>query len=95
MGLVPSSIPSMIPVWVLALLGAVLVAVLAGEAYLTWLPVVATLCFLAAFAIQLGLRRTEGLVTRLGGSLVGAFAVLAVATLVLVIAEPSGVHILA
>jgi hypothetical protein len=84
----------MIPVWVLAAAGAVAVGVTAGEAYLTWLPVVAALSILVAFAIQLGLRRTEGLVTRLGGSMVGAFAILVVATLVLVLVEPAGVHIL-
>jgi hypothetical protein len=84
----------MIPVWVLAALGAVLVGVLSGEAYLTWLPVVMALSILVAFVIQLGLRRTEGLVTRLGGSMVGAFAILVVATAILVVAEPVGVHIL-
>jgi hypothetical protein len=94
MGLV-SSLPSMIPVWLLAVIGAVLVGVLAGEAYLTWLPVVAALCILVSFAIQLALRRTEGLVKRLGGSMVGAFTVLVVATLVLVLAKPVGVHFLA
>lgn len=84
----------MVPVWVLAAFGSVLVGVLSGEAYLTWLPVVMALSILVAFAIQLGLRRPAGLVARLGGSLAGAFVVVVVATAILVAVHPDGVHIL-
>lgn len=76
--------------WGLAVVGAVLVATLTGERYLAWIPAVMTLCLLASFGIQLGLGRSPGLVTRLGGSAIGAFAVLLVTTGVLLWVRPEG-----
>jgi hypothetical protein len=82
---------SVIPVWVIALAGAVVVGVLAPKtsspgAYLTWLPIVLAGSVLITFAIQLALQRKEGLVTRLMASLGGALIILAVATAVLALA---------
>lgn len=88
------AIGSMAPIWLLAVVGAVLVAGLSGERYLTWLPVVMALCLLASFAIQLGLGREPGLVTRLGGSAIGALAVLVATTGILMLVRPGGVHVL-
>jgi hypothetical protein len=81
---------SVIPVWVIALAGAIVVGVLAPKtspgAYLTWLPIVLAGSVLVTFAIQLALQRKEGLVTRLMASLGGALIILAVATAVLALA---------
>lgn len=68
------------PVWVAALVGAVVVGVFAGSAYLTWIPMVLALSMLLAFVIQLALQRKEGLVARLAASATGALVILAVAT---------------
>lgn len=81
-----SQLRSVIPVWVIALAGAVVVGVLAASAALTWLPIVLASCVLLTFAIQLALQRKEGLVTRMMASLGGALAILAVATAVLALA---------
>ena len=74
---------SVIPVWVIALAGAIVGASLAASSYLTWLPIVLAGCVLITFAIQLALQRKEGLVTRMMASLGGALVILAVATAVL------------
>ena len=79
---------SVIPVWVIALAGAIVVGVLAPStsstgAALTWLPIVLAGCVLLTFAIQLALQRKDGLVTRMMASLGGALVILAVATAVL------------
>ena len=88
------ALASMAPAWVGAVVGVVLVVLFSGERYLTWLPVVMALCMLLAFAIQLALGMRAGLVARLGGSAAGALVVLAVATVVLLLVEPDGLHIL-
>lgn len=80
---------SVIPVWVAAAAGAVVVGVAAGERYLDWLAVVLAGAVLLAFVIQLALQQREGLVTRLMASLAGAFAVLVVATGVLFALHPA------
>lgn len=77
---------SVLPVWMIALAGAILVGVLAASAALTWLPLVLAGCVLVTFAIQLALHRKEGLVSRMMASLGGALVILAVATAVLAIA---------
>ncbi len=77
---------TVIPVWVIALVGAVLVGVLAASAALTWLPLVLAGCVLVTFGIQLALQRKEGLVTRMMASLGGALVILALATALLAIA---------
>ncbi len=77
---------SVLPVWMIALAGAILVGVLAASAALTWLPLVLAGCVLVTFGIQLALHRKEGLVSRMMASLGGALVILAVATAVLAIA---------
>ncbi len=79
------SLRSVVPVWVIALIGAV-VGVLSASAYLTWLPIVLAVAVLITFAIQLALQRKEGLVTRMMASIGGALVILAVATAVLAVA---------
>ena len=71
---------SILPVWLAAVIGAILVALFAPEDALTWLPIVMAGCLLLTFAIQLALQRKEGLVSRVAASVGGALVVLAVAT---------------
>jgi hypothetical protein len=75
-------------VWLAALVGAVLVGVFAGNAFLTWIPVVAAGAVLLTFVIQLSLQRKEGLVNRMIASIGGSVAILAVATVVLILLHP-------
>lgn len=65
-----------------------LVGVFAGNAFLTWIPVVAAGAVLLTFVIQLSLQRKEGLVNRMIASLGGSVAILAVATVVLILLHP-------
>jgi hypothetical protein len=75
---------SVVPVWLVAVLGAIAVAVLADpENYLVFLPVVLGVSTLLTFGIQLGIRRKEGYVNRVTASATGAVVILAAATLVL------------
>lgn len=76
---------SVVPAWVAAAIGAVLVAVLAPSP-LQWIPVVLAAAVLLSFLIQLGIQRKEGLVVRLIASLGGAFLVLVVASAALALA---------
>jgi len=86
---VPSSLRSVIPVWVAALLGAVVVGFVAPEAGFTWIPVVMAGAILLTFAIQLAVSRKEGLVSRIVASLAGALIILVLATLVLWLLPPA------
>ncbi len=75
----------MVPVWVVALAGAILVGLFAPVATrtavsLTWLPIVLAGSVLVTFAIQLALQRKEGLVIRMMASVGGALIICAVAT---------------
>ncbi|WP_156351682.1 hypothetical protein [Agreia sp. Leaf210] len=75
---------SVAPVWLVAVLGAVSVAVLAEpENYLVFLPVVLGVTTLLTFGIQLGIRRKEGYVNRVTASVTGAVVILVLATIVL------------
>jgi hypothetical protein len=75
---------SIIGVWVLVVVGAVLVGVLARPTdYVGWMPLVLGVGMLAAFAIQLPLRAVDGLVTRLAVTASGSIVLLAIATGVL------------
>lgn len=74
------SLRSVIPVWVVALLGAVVVGVFAASSSLTWLPIVLAGSVLVTMAIQLALQRKEGLVIRMMASLGGALVICAVAS---------------
>jgi len=74
------SLRSVIPVWLVALAGAVAVGVFAASASLTWLPIVLAASVLVTMAIQLALQRKEGLVTRMMASLGGALVICALAS---------------
>jgi len=75
-------------VWLAALAGAVLVAVFAGEHFLTWIPVVAAAVLLLTFVIQLSLQRKEGLVNRIIASVGGTLVILGATTVVLSLLHP-------
>jgi hypothetical protein len=77
------SLRSVVPVWVVALAGAIAVGVYAAPVAQTWLPIVLAGSVLVTMAIQLALQRKEGLVTRMMASLGGALVICAVAAAVL------------
>jgi hypothetical protein len=80
---VTSPLRSLLPVWVSAVVGAVVVAVAVGpEEAPRWLPLVLAACVVLTFVIQLALPRKTGFVDRATGSVVGAVLVLAAATFV-------------
>lgn len=79
-------IGTVVPVWIVALAGAIVVAIIAPGRGLVWLPIVMALCVLVTIAIQLGVQRKEGFVTRLIGSFAGALVITGVATAVLALA---------
>jgi hypothetical membrane protein len=77
-------VASVVPIWLLAVVAAVLVGIFAAPADVTrWLPVSLAAIAIVAFAVQLGIQRKEGFVLRVMASITGAVIVLAVATLVL------------
>lgn len=74
---------SILPAWVLAVVGAALVLALSpAEGDLTWFSIVLALVTIATFAIQLGIRRSEGFVLRVMASVTGAVVALGVATVI-------------
>ncbi len=84
------SLRSVIPVWVIALGGVMLVGVFAPRGSDTggpfaWLPIVLAGSVLMTMAIQLALQRKEGLVTRMMASLGGALIICAVASGILLL----------
>ncbi len=75
---------TVLPVWVLVAVGAVLVWLLAAPAdYFTWLPIVLGVAVLLTFSIQLAIVRREGLVTRAMVSVGGSVVILFLATVIL------------
>jgi hypothetical protein len=81
---VTSRLSSIVPVWVVAIVGAVLVGVIIAPADLyRWLSLVLAVTVLLTFIIQLALPTKEGLVLRMAASIGGAVILLAVATAVL------------
>ena len=85
-GGVTSRLSSIVPVWVVAIVGAVVVGVLAAPSGIyRWLAVVLAIVVLLTFIIQLALPSKEGLVLRMAASIGGAAVLLAVATGVLVL----------
>ena len=72
---------SVLAVWVLALVAAILVGILAtGSDRLTWLAIGLAAAVIATFAIQLTTNRIEGYVGRAMASIGGAVVILAIAT---------------
>jgi hypothetical protein len=85
-GHVTSRLSSIVPVWVVAIVGAVLIGVIATPAGIyRWLAVDLAVVVLLTFVIQLALPSKEGLVLRMAASIGGAVVLLAVATAVLVL----------
>ncbi|HEY5231201.1 MAG TPA: hypothetical protein VIJ11_09965 [Galbitalea sp.] len=81
-----SRIASIVPVWVVAIAGAVVVGTVARHAGIyPWLSIVLAVSVLLTFVIQLALPSKEGLVLRMAASIGGAVILLAVATGVLVL----------
>jgi hypothetical protein len=80
---------SILPVWLAAVVSAILVGLYAADAAFTWLPVVMAIMVLLTFVIQLALRRKEGLVLRVTFSIGGALVVLALATGILWLLGPA------
>ena len=74
-------ISSVLPVWLLSLVGAIVIAVaLPRDQYLTWVAVVLAGAVILTFLIQLALRRTEGFVVRAMASIGVSAVILAVAS---------------
>ncbi|HEX4442013.1 MAG TPA: hypothetical protein VHZ81_00440 [Galbitalea sp.] len=81
-----SSLPSIVPIWVVAIVGAVLVGTLSHPTGIYgWLSIVLVVSVLLTFIIQLALPTKDGLVMRTAASIGGAAILLAVATAVLVL----------
>lgn len=81
-----SRLGSIVPVWVVAIAGAVLVGTVARPTGIyPWLSIVLAVSVLLTFVIQLALPSKEGLVLRMAASIGGAVILLAVATGVLVL----------
>ncbi|MEO6505943.1 MAG: hypothetical protein ABIW36_01680 [Terrimesophilobacter sp.] len=75
---------TVLPVWVLVAVGAVLVGLLAApREYFTWLPIVLGIAVLLTFSIQLAIVRRDGLVTRAMVSVGGSVVILFLATVIL------------
>jgi hypothetical protein len=86
---VVAQLKSIVPVWILALVGVVLVAVFAAPGdHLEWLPVVLGGSVVATFAIQLAVPRKTGFVSRATLSVCGVVVLLAIATAVLAAVSP-------
>ena len=75
---------TVLPVWVLVAVGAVLVGLLAApREYFTWLPIVLGIAVLLTFSIQLAIVRRDGLVTRAMVSVGGSVVILFLVTVIL------------
>ena len=82
---------SIIPIWALVLVGAVIIGLVSvGYEYFTWLPIALGATIVLTFVVQLSLRKKEGFVGRLVLSTVGALVILAAATLVLTVSRSVG-----
>jgi hypothetical protein len=85
-GDVTSRLVSVVPVWVVAIVGAVLVGLIAAPSGIyRWLSVVLAVTVLLTFIIQLALPSKQGLVIRMAASIGGSVVLLAVATAVLAV----------
>jgi hypothetical protein len=83
---------TVIPVWVLVIVGAVLTGVYSPvDQYPTWLSIVLVAGILATFCLQLAIVRKEGLVTRVIASLGGSVVILGLTTAILsIVATATG-----
>ncbi|UFS59515.1 hypothetical protein [Subtercola endophyticus] len=77
-------VKSVTPVWLLALIGAVLVGVLSHPGqYFVMLPVVLGVIVILTFVVQLLMVQPSGFVDRVAASIAGSMVILAIASLVL------------
>lgn len=75
---------TVIPVWAVVAVGALLVGVLSPRSdYLQWLPILMAGALLLSFCLQLAIVQKDGLVDRVVLSAAGSILILALATLVL------------
>ncbi|CAN5187539.1 hypothetical protein BH11ACT4_BH11ACT4_23230 [soil metagenome] len=75
---------SVLPVWLLSIVGAIVVGVaVPHDSYFTGVVIVLAAAVIATFAIQLALQRTEGFVVRAMASIGVSVVILAIATGVL------------
>ena len=73
-------------VWLLAIVGAILTAVLANEASaISWIGLTLAVCTLVTLGLQIATRTKEGYVKRVTVSIAGALVILVVATFVVAI----------
>jgi len=74
---------SILPIWALAIIGAVLIGLISAPSeYFVWVPIVFAAAVIGAFAVQLGISKKEGFVLRVMSSTGGALVVLALASVV-------------
>ncbi len=87
---------SIVPIWGLALLGAILTVVIAQPSdVLGGVSLTMAVCTVVTLAVQLATRRKQGFVSRVTASLVGSGVVLAVATVIfLIAASASGIQLM-
>ena len=71
---------SIVPVWILSIVAAVLVGLLVTTDASTWLAIALAASVIIAFAIQLAIQKKDGFVLRVMASVTGAVVVLGVAT---------------
>ena len=74
---------SVLPVWVLAVVGAVLVVTLTPRDSFAWLLLVFVLCVLVSFVLQLITATKDGLVERISIASSGSFVVVLVTAVLL------------
>ena len=74
---------SVLPVWVLAIVGAVLVLTLTDKDSFAWLLLVFVLCVLVSFVLQLITATKDGLVERISIASSGSFVVVLVTAVLL------------
>jgi hypothetical protein len=78
---VTTKLPSILAVWVVALVSVVLVGLLApADEYFSWLTIALAGTTLLTFVIQLAVSEKDGLVLRVMSSLGGSVLILGVAT---------------
>ncbi len=74
---------SVLPVWAVALLGAILVLLFAHARPFAWMLLVMVASVLLSFALQLATQTKDGLVVRISASAAGAFVIILVGTAIL------------
>ncbi|MGV8876872.1 MAG: hypothetical protein ACOH1K_05120 [Rhodoglobus sp.] len=72
---------SVVAVWLLSLIGVIVIGVTAdAEMRVTWLAIALAGAVVLTFVIQIAIQRKDGFVARATASMVGALAVVAIAT---------------